>query len=440
MTRKTKSAAALAGKRRGTRLEIPCHSFDLDCGARLFVSPRPGAPVTAVRIHLRGGRSSDPEGRDGLGLLVGALADQGTKSYDEEAISRLLMPAGGAVSGDANGLSGTVAGEGWKLLSEIMASMLTEPRYPAGPVARQKERVIGRLMAEAQDPRVQGAQLLRTLVYGDHWLARPERGTAESVAAITPAQLRAHQRRTWVASRAMISVCGAVEPEQVSRHWNRMLRGWKSGRPHVQTPLRFPAPGKRVAAFTAERAQVHVHLGHLGIRRSDPDYPALVLLDHILGTGPGFTDRISRRLRDELGLAYSVSAAIHSSAGLAPGLFRAYIGTSREHVGTAVAAFLEEMHRIRREPVAAEELELARDYLLGSYPLGFERASRRASFLITREVHGFGESYLEDLIASFEAVTIADVQRAAGQHLWPERCCLAAAGPVKQAELRRALG
>ncbi len=189
MTRKTKSAAALAGKRRGTRLEIPCHSFDLDCGARLFVSPRPGAPVTAVRIHLRGGRSSDPEGRDGLGLLVGALADQGTKSYDEEAISRLLMPAGGAVSGDANGLSGTVAGEGWKLLSEIMASMLTEPRYPAGPVARQKERVIGRLMAEAQDPRVQGAQLLRTLVYGDHWLARPERGTAESVAAITPAQL-----------------------------------------------------------------------------------------------------------------------------------------------------------------------------------------------------------------------------------------------------------
>ncbi|MDP6954417.1 MAG: pitrilysin family protein [Planctomycetota bacterium] len=434
------SAGESLKRRPGVSLELPCQAFDLDCGARLLVSPRPAAPVTAVRVHLRGGRSGDPQGLGGLALMVGALADQGTKKYDEETISKLLMPAGGAVAGDANGLSGTVAGDDWKLLCEIMASMLTEPSYPAGPVARQKERAMGRLMAEAQDPRVQGSRLLRGLVYGDHWLARPERGTVDSLVAITPAKLRAHQRRTWVASRAMIAVCGALDAERVRRQWNRLLRGWKSGRPHIQTPLSFPAPGKRVAAFNAKRAQVHVHLGHLGVRRSNPDYPALVLLDHILGTGPGFTDRISRRLRDELGLAYSVSAAIHNSAGLAPGMFRAYIGTSKEHVGTAVAAFLEEMRRIRDEPVAVEELELARDYLLGSYPLGFERASRRAAFLVTREVHGFGDSYLEDLIASFKAVTTQDVQRAARAHLWPERCCLAAAGPVNKAELRRALG
>lgn len=434
------STGELVRKRHGVRLEIPCHAFDLACGARLLVSPRAGAPMTAVRVHMRGGRSGDPTGRGGLAWFVGALADQGTRDHDEEAISNLLMPAGGAVSGDANGLSGTIAGGDWKLLFEILAGMAMNPRYPAGHVARQKERAIGRLMADAEDPRVQGAQLLRRLVYGDHWMARPGRGTVDSVTSITPAQLRAHHRRTWVPNRTMIAVCGDVDPEKVRRHWNRLLKDWKSGKPHVQTPLHFPEPGRRVAAFTAKRAQVHVHLGHLGIRRADPDYPALVLLDHVLGTGPGFTDRISRRLRDEMGLAYSVSAAIHSSAGLAPGMFSAYIGTSQEHVATAVSAFLEEMRRIRDEPVAEEELELARDYLLGSYPLGFERASSRASFLITREVHGFGEGYLDELLASFEAVTVSDVQRVAQTHLWPDRCCLAAAGPVKRAELRRALG
>jgi zinc protease len=203
--------------------------------------------------------------------------------------------------------------------------------------------------------------------------------------------------------------------------------------------MELPDRGVRTAAFPADRRQVHVYLGHLGIRRSDPDYAALVVMDHILGTGPGFTNRISRSLRDEQGLAYSVSADIYSSAGLLPGTFTAYIGTSPEHVETAVHGFQAEIHRIQDKLVTKEELRVVQQYLLGSFILGYERASRRAGYLVSAELFDLPEDTLECLPREFAAITREDVRRAARKHLYPEACCLAASGPVTDAQLRKIL-
>jgi len=159
----------------------------------------------------------------------------------------------------------------------------------------------------------------------------------------------------------------------------------------------------------------------------------------VLGTGPGFTNRISRILRDEKGLAYSVNANIHGSAGILPGMFTAYIGTSPDNVRTAVAGFLHEMRRIRDEQVGDDELGIAKNYLVGSFPLGFERAARRASYMVSHELYGFPADNLERLVRAFGDVTAEDVQRVAREHLFPDASCLAAAGPVKARELEELL-
>ncbi len=413
--------------------------FELSCGAVLLVSPRATAPVTAVQMHMRGLLANDPEGLEGTAYLSGALLDQGTGQRSEEDIVSLLEPAGGEVSGDAMGLSGTIVGSEWKLLCELMSEVITDPRYPAKEVGRQKKRVLDRLTVERDDPRAQGRKLFRGLVYGDHWVGRPNYGTLESVSKIEPRHLRAFHKKYWLANRVTISVCGNVEPEKVRRHLNRLLADWKRGPDYEPFEREFPELGKRVASFPAARQQVHVYLGHLGIKRSNPDYAALAVMDHILGTGPGFTNRISRKLRDEQGLCYSVSAAIHSSAGLLPGAFMAYIGTSPEHVETAIRGFLDEIREIRDHVVGPDELETAKSYLLGSYALGFERASRRASYMITQELHKFPADQLERLPREFDAVSIEDIQRVARTYLHPDRCCLAAAGSTSKKELVRIL-
>lgn len=430
------------GKKRKSSVPTPkldMERFELSCGAVLIVSPRPGAPITAVQFHVRGGLAGDPAGLEGTAYLTGALADQGTSAHSEPELISILEPYGGEMSGDALGLSGTIVGSEWKVLGRVMSEVAMIPRYPAREVGRQKRRVLDRLLIERDEPRVQGARKFRRLVYGDHWIGRPNHGTLESVTGIEAKHLRAFHRKHWVAKRATISVCGDVDPAAVKRFFDRELSGWNPGTEYVPNEATFPGIGRRVDAYQADRQQVHVYLGHLGIRRENPDYAALCVMDHILGTGPGFTNRISRKLRDELGLCYSVSAAIHNSAGLLPGTFTAYIGTSPEHVETAIHGFLNEMRAIRDVPVSIEELETAKSYLLGSFALGFERASRRAGYMITHELHGFPADQLERMPAEFDAVTVEDVQRVANEYLHPDDCCLAASGPTSQSELARIL-
>ena len=252
---------------------------------------------------------------------------------------------------------------------------------------------------------------------------------------ITPASLRSHRRKHWVAKRTLIAVCGDVDPRAVYKHLNRLLRNWKPGSAYKRSRIEIPPRSVRVDAFKRDREQVHVYLGHLGIQRKDPDFPALVVMDHVLGTGPGFTNRISRTLRDELGLAYSVHADIHSSAGLSPGTFTAYIGTSPEHLQTAINGFLAEMRRMQVELVGEEELQVAKDYLVGSFSLGFERAARRANHLISTEIFGLPDDILEVMPAQFAEINPSDILRVARQHLHPDHCCLSVAGPVSKREV-----
>ena len=421
------------------RLSIPVRRFELACGAVLVVSPRSSAPIAAVQIHLRGGPSRDPSGHEGSAFLAGALADQGTSERSEEEIAALLEPEGGEISGDAGGLSGSIVGSKWELLVDLLAEMLTSATYPEAEVARQKKRLMDRFLLERDDPRVQGSLLFKRLVYGDHWLGRPARGTLESLPRIAAKDLRKFRRENWVARRAVIGVCGDLDPEKVRRAFDRRLARWPAGNRLAAEASRWPPIARRSGAFTAERQQVHLFLGHLGIARNDPDYAALVVMDHVLGTGPGFTNRISRRLRDELGLAYAVSANIHATAGLLPGTFTAYLGTSPENVATATRGFLGEIRRVQEELVGSDELEVAKSYLLGSFPLGFERAARRASYAVSAELHGFPEDHLDRLLRAFSTVTAKDVRRVARAHLFPDASCVAAAGPIRPADLRKIL-
>lgn len=433
------SGASSTSRRKIPAPSVPAETFSLRCGAALVVSPRAGAPLTALQIHLRGGLAADPAERAGLAHLTGALAPEGTADHSDEEIADLLEPRGGSVTGDSSGLAGTVVASGWKTLVDVACEVLTRPTYPKDRVERRRAALVDRLAVDADDPRIQTARRFRRLIYGDHWLARSERGELETVQRIERKDLRAQHRRVWTARRALIAVCGDVDPEQVARQFDRRLRDWTPGAVPTLPPPQFPAGGHRVAAFKADRQQVHLYLGHLGLTRRDPDFAAVCVLDHILGTGPGFTNRIAGRLRDAEGLAYSVHASQFDSAGSYPGQFCAYIATSPDKVDQALRGFAEEIDRIRREPVTAAELELAIDYLVGSHAMGFERASRRVTFLVTSRRMELPADELEALPRRIAAVTVEQVQAAARRHLRPEHLCLAGGGPVSERGLRRSL-
>jgi len=176
------------------------------------------------------------------------------------------------------------------------------------------------------------------------------------------------------------------------------------------------------------REQVHIYLGHLGIRRTHPDFYVLSVMDHVLGTGPGFTSRCSRKLRDELGLCYAVSAGITPSAGEEPGTFTAYIGTSPEHRQKAVDGFLAEIRRIRTEPVSAQELQDVKDYLTGSFVFALERNSNLAAYAIRARRFALGFDFLQRYPDIVRSITAEQVREAAERHLHPDRLAVISAG------------
>lgn len=423
----------------GLAVHLPVERFTLRCGAKLLVSPRPGAPVIALQMHLRGGHSLDEKGLEGQAYFTGGLLDQGTKRHSEEQIAEILETSGASISGESNGLSAAAAAERWETLLELCAELICEPTFPTLEVRRQRQRLVDRLLLERDDPRVQADRLFKELIYGDHWLGRSAAGTLESVQRIERKHLVAFHRRNWVARRAVIAVCGPVQPARVAKLLDRALARWTPGEDLPYPTLELPPRAPRKAVFPAKREQVHVFLGHLGVRRTDPDYPALVVMDHVLGAGPGFTNRVAMRLRDELGLAYTVHASIHGNAGIHPGTFTAYIGTSPDKVPVAIDGFLREMRRIQDEPVGDAELATAKDYVVGSFALSFQRAARRASYMVTAERFGLSDDYLERAPRIYAAVTPADVQRVARTHLHPDACSIAAAGPITAAALKRGL-
>ncbi len=151
-------------------------------------------------------------------------------------------------------------------------------------------------------------------------------------------------------------------------------------------------------------------------------------MDHVLGTGPGFTSRCSKKLRDEQGLCYAVSAGITASAGEEPGMFTAYIGTSPEHRQRAIDGFLDEIRRIRTEPVTAQELQDVKDYLTGSFVFGLERNSNLAAYAIRARRFGLGFDFIQRYPDAVRAITIEQVREAAERHLHPDRLVVVSAG------------
>ena len=186
------------------------------------------------------------------------------------------------VNTDAGGLQGTIVNEEWELLARIVAELAIRPTFPARQVKTQKERLLHRLEVEREHPRVQAALRFRRLVYGDHWLGRADHGTLESVARLEPRHLRAHHKEHWVGARGLIALCGGVRAPAAKRVLERAFGDWRTGKALERRVIDIPAPAERVDFFRADRQQVHVFLGHLGIRRSDPDYRALVVMDHVL--------------------------------------------------------------------------------------------------------------------------------------------------------------
>ncbi len=390
-------------------------------------------PVLSARAYVKNDRLTEPADKAGVASLVGNLLDEGTATRTGRQISTAIENVGGDLKMDAAGGSVQVLAPDRLLGLTLLFDCLAHPNFPADALERKRAQTISALLDAEQQADVKAQRAFVQLIYGPkHPLGRPSLGVRSIVEKLTAEDCRSFHVARFVPNNTVVAVVGDFVAPDVVAEITQLTRDWKAApppKPDLPSIQPLPRFTQKIISMP-NSAQLYVFLGHAGIIRLDPDYYKLLVMDYVLGTGPGFTDRLSSTLRDRQGLAYSVSATITGNAADVIGTFTGSIGTYPDKFVPVKDGFLKEINRIRDEPPTAEEVEDAKTYLLGSLPFHYTSNGSLAEQLLQIERFGLGLDYPATFRMAVAAVTPADVQAVARKHLHPDRLALVAAGPV----------
>lgn len=413
------------------------HSQTLPNGLKVLMVENPSIPTVSITASVLTGARYDPESKAGLAIMVSRLLDEGTATRTSLEIADAIESVGGAIETDGSFeriiANASVLNKDVDLGLELLADLMISPVFPQEFVDKEKERTLAEIQSAQDRPQVVAGWAFNELVYQDHPLHRPSHGYPETVERISRADLLDFHSRFFVPNNVLLSIVGDFRVSDLLPKVEKFFGGWAAKPvvfPTYQSPVKQTA--RRTKFITMPAQQLNIYLGHLGISRTNPDYYALQVLDTILGGGAGFTARIPQRLRDELGLAYTTFASITMTAGLDAGRFISFIGTSPENMKLATEGLINEIRRIIEEPVTAQELQDAKDYLTGSFVFAFESSPQIARFLVHAEVYGLGFDYVEKYPEYIRSVTVEEISRVARKYLDSENYTLVVVGPVAE--------
>lgn len=418
--------------------QLDVERLELANGLTLLLSENHATPSVSVSAIVLAGARFEPHEKAGLASLVGELLDEGTLTRTSQQLAEAVESSGGRLRsfGDyqISGVQSAFLAQDLGLGLEITADILMNATFPQEQVEMHIARRRAQIKSRLDVPRVQASDVFNELVFSGHPQQKPTIGYDQTIASLRRDDLVEFYRRYFVPNNTLLVVVGDIDKEEVKRQVAEHFGNWQRAegfeRPDIPAPTRQSAAREKYVF--ASKEQVNIFIGHLGIDRRNPDYYALLVMDTILGSSPGFTSRIPRILRDEQGLAYTTFSNVTASAGLDPGRFIAYIGTSPENLEQALAGLRGEIRRIAAEPVSEAELESAKSYLTGNFVFAFQTNAQIAEFLVEAEVYGLGFDYLQAYPRLIRAVTIEDVARVASAYLAPDALTTVVVGPVDE--------
>lgn len=410
------------------------HRVVLKSGPVAYVVPDRELPLVTVSILVRSGAYLDPVGQEGLAAFTGALLVRGgTASKTAEALDERLAFLAAQMSSSIGDDLGTVnlnllskdLPEGLTLLREV----LTRPRFQDDKLELQRQQTLQALKQRNDDSSSIEARELENLSYGSRfWAARQP--TSGSIDSLKREDLEAFHRRWFHPGNFTVAVSGDFDRAAMIQALENLFADWPfrgETPPPIPTDLQPAAPGVYLVDKDVPQGRVSILLP--GVLRDDPDYPAILLMNDILGGG-GFTSRIMNRVRSDEGLAYSAGSSFPGGVWY-PSTFRAGFQSKSRTVAYATRIVLEELRRMAQGPVTDEELQTAKRSFIESFPENFNTKSKVAGIFAREEFTGrFAKSpdFWKGFRQRLEKVGREDVQRVAAKHLHPERVAILVVG------------
>lgn len=422
----------------GLAADITPTRFIAPNGMTVLVLEQHFLPIVEIHALIKAGAAQDPPEKAGVANLVASLLDEGTTTRSSRQLAEQIDFVGGSLAVQAGEDYTTASARTLKkdidLGFTLLADILQHPAFPKQEFERVRSQILGEISSDNDDPGHVAMKAFNQLVFQNHPYRWPVNGTEETLSKITLAEVQSFYTKEYLPNQVILTIVGDVTAEQATTLVQTHFGSWKKGAvPYRAVKKPTAIDKKTVQLIEKDLTQSTIVIGHPGISRTNPDFYAVTVMNHILGAG-GFSSRLMDSIRDKQGLAYGITS--HYDARVMPGSFWINLQTRTETTNQAISGVLIEMKAIREAPVSDQELADAKAFLMGSFPLRLDSTSKLAQVLAQVEFFGLGFDYFSQYPKWIERVTKEDVQRVAKQYLDPQHYALVVVGNIAKAKVR----
>ena len=381
-------------------------------GIEAWLVEEHAVPMMAMRFAFDGGSSQDPDGKEGLANFVTAMLDEGAGELSsrefqerEEDLSMRMSyeEAKDAFYGNFETLTAN-RDESAKLLKLA----LNKPHFDADAVDRIRQQLVAALVYAARDPDKVAQNEWYALAFKGHPYARPANGTEQTITTITHDDLDGYRKRVFAKDTLKVVAVGDINADQLGRLLDEVFGDLPDKAQLTPVSKTTPVTGGKQEVIEMNVPQSVAVFGLGAMPRKDPEFIPAFVLNQILGGG-GFASRLMEEVREKRGLAYSVYTYVYPYQHAS--IFSGGVATRNDAMGQSLDVIRDELKKMAEEGPSQQDLDNAKNYLIGSYPLRFDTNSKIATQLLGLKMDGFGPEYVENRNAMIAAVTLDDMKR-----------------------------
>ncbi len=416
---------------------IEIKRMTLENGAILLVSEQHQLPMVTMSIAFDAGARRDPGGKAGLASLTARCLTLGAGQLSADQFNQKVDFMGGSLSVEAGKDFAQASFTSLKKYQRdtlaLLSDVIRRPALHDDDILRKRAEVVAAIKAAEQQPGYVAGVVFRKQMFDDQPYGHSADGTTDTVGKLTPGEVRNFYHQYYRVGSAVIAVVGDVDANQIKAELEKQLAspaGKVAPQPVPQPPK--VAPGVHVTIIDRNVAQANLILGFPGMERSNPDFYRFQVMNYVLGGG-GFASRLMQVVRSRAGLAYSIGS--NNEAGKFPGAIRIELQTKNRSANEAMKLIVQQLARIRDQPVADAELASAKKFLVGSFPLKFDRQAAIAEYLLDVELYGLGLDYIDKYPGYINGVTREQVQEIARKYLHPDAMIVVAVANQSEAAI-----
>lgn len=367
------------------------HRTVLNNGIVVLAIENSAADIIATRLFIRAGSQWEPKEKAGLSHLLSTVITKGTEQLSAIDIAERIESVGANLSADTATdyflLSLKTVSTDWPEMLQLAGEILLRPSFPEDEVELEQHLTIQDIRSQKEQPFTIAFDQLRQAMYRDHPYALSILGTEATVSQLNRSDLELFHQTHFRPDNMVISVVGRVTPEEAVAQIERIFGDWQPPEAPLltqQLPLVTSQPCQVMTP--QETQQSIVMLGYLASPLHHDDYTTLKLINTYLGNG--LSSRLFVELREKRGLAYDVSAFYPTRKSAST--FVVYMGTAPDNTETALVGLQKELERLCSTQLSLEELQAAKNKLLGQYALGKQTNAQLAQVYGWYETLGLG--------------------------------------------------